>query len=107
MLGNNIWNGLASNFNIEIAGSKKEYQRGQEYDRPLLWDSNFRSINPTTMVGASKFKDDIENTEPSVFDNDIIKFNTWFEEIRSAIIREENVGYNEYLRSMFKTEGTQ
>ena len=38
MLGNKIWNSLASHFKIEIIGSKKEYQRGQEYDGPLQWD---------------------------------------------------------------------
>ena len=31
-----------------------------------------------------------------------IKYNTWFEDTRYAIIKEEGPGYNEYLRSMFR-----
>ena len=103
MLGNKIWNSLALHFKIEIIGSKKEYHRGQEYDGHLLWDFICRCIDPTTKVGASKLKDDIENTKPSKFDNDIIKYNTWFEDTRNAIIKEEGKGYNEYLHSMFRS----
>jgi len=48
-------------------------------------------------------KDDIESTTPAKFDNDIIRYNTWFEDTREAIIEEEEgLGYNEYLRSLFR-----
>ena len=102
MLGNKIWNSLSSDFKIEIIGSKLEYQRGRENDGPLLWDFIRRRINPTTTVGASKLKDEIETTKPSLFSNDIIKYNTWFEDTRTSIIKEEGPGYNEYLRSVFR-----
>ena len=54
------------------------------------------------MVGASKLKDKIEITKPSLFDHDIVKYNSWFEDTRDAIVKEEGQGYNEYLRSMFR-----
>ena len=56
------------------------------------------------IVGASKLKDLIESAKLSVFSNNVIKFNTWFDDTRNSIIKEEESGrYNEYLRSLFKT----
>ena len=38
------------------------------------------------------------------FSNDVVKFNTWFDDTRKSIIKEEGPGkYNEYLRSLFNT----
>ena len=102
MMGNKLWDSLSSGFKIEITGSKDEFQREQENDGPLLWDFIRRRINPTTTVGASKLKDEIEAKRPIEFDNDIVKYNTWFEDTRDKIIKEEGDGYNEYLRSMFR-----
>ena len=102
MLGKKIWNSLSSDFKIEIAGSKEEFQRGKELDGPLLWDFIRRRTNPTTMVGASNLKDEIENAKLEKFGYDVIKFNTWFVDTRDAIIKEEGRGYNEYLRSLFR-----
>ena len=102
MMSNKLWESLSSNFKIEISGSKAEYQCCKENDGPLLWDFIRRRINPTTTVGASKLKDDIEGTKVSAFDNDIVKYNTWFDDTRELIIKEEGDGYNEYLRSMFR-----
>ena len=46
----------------------------------------------------------IESANLCDFSNDVIKFNTWFEDTRKSIIKEEGQGrYNEYLRSLFKT----
>ena len=76
MLGHQLCNSISSAFKVEIIGSKKEFSRGQEYDGVLLWDFIRRRINPTTTVGASKLKDEIESHTPAMFDNDIIKYNT-------------------------------
>ena len=102
MLGNKIWNILSSPFKIEIFGSKQEFKRGNKYDGPLLWDFTRRRINPSTIVGASKLKDEIEGKKPSEFDNDIIKYNTWFKDTRTTIIKEGGPGYNDFLCSMFR-----
>ena len=49
-------------------------------------------------------KDMIESAKLSDFSNDVIKFNTWFDDTRKSIIKEEGSGrYNEYLISLFKT----
>ena len=89
MLGNKIWNSLSSPFKIEIIGSKMDFKRANEYDGLLLWDFICRRINPSTTVGASKLKDKIESMKPAQFENNIIKYNTWFEDTRDAIIKEE------------------
>ena len=68
----------------------------------LLCDFIRRQINPTKTIRASNLKDDIEDTKLSEFDNNIVKYNTWFEETRDNIIKEEGDGYNEYLRLMFR-----
>ena len=96
MLGNKLWQSLSSRFKIEITGAQDEYQRQQENDGVLLWDFIRRRINPTTTVGASKIKENIEDTKVPEFDNTIFKYNTWFEDNRDKIIKEEGDGYNEY-----------
>ena len=102
MMGEKLWNSLSSNFKIDITGSVDKFQRGQETDGPLLWDFIRRRINPTTTVGASKLKDEIEAMTAASFENNIVKYNTWFEDTRDKILKEEGEGYNEYLRSMFR-----
>ena len=85
ILGHQLWNSLSSAFKAEIIGSKKEFQRGQEYDGLLLWDFIRRRINLTTTFGASKLKDEIESTTPAQFDNNIIRYNTWFKDTREFL----------------------
>jgi hypothetical protein len=104
MLGNKLWASLTSDFKIEIQGDHEHFKHGQEYDGPRLWDYIRRRVNPTTNVGASKLKDMIETAKLSDFSNDVIKFNTWFDDTTKNIIKEEETGrYNEYLRPLFKT----
>ena len=101
-MGKNIWESLSSTFKIDILGSKVDFMRGQEYDGPLLWGFIRRRINPTTTVGASKLKDMMEAKKVLVFGNDIVRYNTRFEDTRDMTIKEEGEGYNEYLRPMFR-----
>lgn len=104
MLGTKLWASLTSDFKIEIQGDQEEFKHGHEYDGPRLWDYIRRRVNPTTTVGASKLKDLIESAKLSDFGNDVVKFNTWFDDTKKSIIKEEGEGrYNEYLRSLFKT----
>ena len=64
----------------------------------MLWDYIRRRIKPSTRVGASKLKRDIEKKEVRDFGNDVSKYNMWFEDAKRSIIGEEGEGYNEYLR---------
>ena len=97
-----IWNSLSSEFKIEISGSKQEFKREQKYVGPLLLDFIRRRINPTTTVGASILKDELESKTAADFGHDIVKYNTWFDDTRKYIIKEDGKdSYNEYLRSMF------
>ena len=102
IMGAKIWNSLTSEFQIDIQGRKTEYQRGQEQDGPLLWDFIRRHVKPTTTVGASKLKDEIESKTVADFGFNVIDYNSWFQDTREEITKEEGEGYNEYLRSLFK-----
>ena len=106
MMGQMIWNSLTSAFQIEIMPHKQEFQRGQEHDGPLLWDYIRRRVKPSTTVGASKLKDDIENKSLKNFGEDVSKYNSWFTDTREQTIREEGEGYNEYTRSLFRAYRT-
>ena len=59
-------------------------------------------MNPTTTVGASKLKGAIKTKELADFDDDVIKYNAWFEDTRELIIKKEGEGYNEYSCSLFR-----
>ena len=103
MLGNKLWNSLTPNFKLELTVNESSFKVGREYDGPLLWDFIRRRVNPTTTVGASRFKEELETTTLAVFSDDIIKYNTWFQDIRSEIIKEEgDERYNKYLRNLFR-----
>ena len=106
MMGWKLWNSLTAKFQIEITSGKQEFERNDECDGPLLWDYIRRRVNPTTTVGASKLKDDIETKKLSDFDHDIIRYNTWFCDTRESITKEEGEGYTEYLRSLFRAYQT-
>ena len=101
-MGAKLWNSLTPEFQIEIMGSREEYEKSDETDGPLLWDFVRRRINPTTTIGASRLKDAIETKTLADFDHDVVKFNTWFCDTRDLNIRDEGGGYDEYLRSLFR-----
>ena len=104
IMGSKIWKSLKSEVQIEYAGQSNEFKRGQEYDGSLLWDFIRRRVNPSTTVGASKFKEELETKKLPEFDNDVVKYNTWFTDVRTMIIRDEGPDkYNEYLRNVFRS----
>ena len=102
MMGSKLWDSFTPEFKIEIMGNREEFERGEETDGPLLWDFVRRRINPSTTVGASRLKDEIETKTLDDFDHDVVKFNSWFCDTRDLIIREEGDKYDEYLRSLFR-----
>ena len=102
MLGKKIWASPTSAYKKEITGRCAEFTMGGEYDGVLLWDFLRRTIKPSTKVGASKLKADIEKCVLSTHENNVTKFNSWFEDTRLEIIAEEGEGYNEYLRQLFR-----
>ena len=103
IMGNKIWKSLDPAVWIEYSGNCSQFKRGGEYDGPLLWDFIRRRVNPSTTVGASKLKEELETTKLSKFGDDIVSYNTWFDEMRTMIIRDEGEDkYSEYLRNLFK-----
>ena len=68
----------------------------------MLWDYNRLHIKPSTKMGASKVKGDIEKNEMRDFGNDVRKFNSRFEDTRRSIIYEEGEDYNECFRQRFR-----
>ena len=104
ILGKKTWASLDSKFQVEILGKENEYsiKGSDELDGPMLWDFIKRRVKPSTKVGAAKLKGKIEKAKLSDHNDDVIKFNTWFEDTRLAIIAEEGEGYNEYTRMLFQ-----
>ena len=58
-------------------------------------------MKPSTTVGASKLKDKIETKTLADFNYSVTNFNTWFEDTREEIVKEEGTGYNKYIFSLF------
>ena len=105
MLGKKLWGSLTSAYKKEITGRCSEFTMGGdegEYDGVLLWDFLRRTIKPSTKVGASKLKETLEKCDLNSHEQNILKFNSWFEDTRLEIIAEEGEGYNEYLRQLFR-----
>ena len=44
-------------------------------------------------MGASKLKTKIEKSELRNFDDDVVKYNSWFKETKTSITAEEGKGY--------------
>ena len=57
-------------------------------------------------MGASRLKDKLESAKLSDFGHNITNFNTWYEDIREHIIKEEGEGYSEYFRALFRAYAT-
>ena len=102
ILGKKLWNSLTSSFQIDIQVNRDEFQRNRECDGPLLWDFIRRRVNPSTSVGASRLKEKLESTTLEDMDHDVVRYNSWFEDMRVMITKEEGEGYSEYLRAMFR-----
>ena len=102
ILGKKIWSSLTSAFQIDIQGSRREFQRENEYGGPLLCDFIRRRVNPPTSVDVSELKEKLKISKLEDFDYDVIKLNSWFEDMREETTKEEGEGYSEYLRSMFR-----
>ena len=102
IMGKKIWNNLKSQFQIKIVTDNGKYKIGSEYIGPLLWDFIRRRVKPSTKIGAAKLKTYIKKKELRDFKNNVIKFNTWFKDTKTAITTQEGEGYNEYLRQLFR-----
>eukprot|EP00957_Ditylum_brightwellii_P189456 14420800-Ditylum_brightwellii.AAC.1 len=86
---------------------KKKFKRGNNHDRILLWKHLINHVDPSTCVSVSNLKDELESAFCDDFDQDIKKFNTWFTNKRSKIVKEVGTdGYTEYLRCLFKVYKT-
>ena len=89
-------------YKIEISGKVIKFEQSGEYDGVLLWEFIWRRVNPTTTVGASNFKAEIDRATLADHENSVVTFNIQFDDTRTKIIKEEREGYNEYLRQLFR-----
>ena len=98
MLGRMLWNSLDADFQLEIGGenSVDDFKRDEEYDGVQLWHFIQKHVNPSTTTGAASFKDSIKSAVLKDFNQNIKALNTWFNNERTSIIKEEEEGkYNE------------
>eukprot|EP00957_Ditylum_brightwellii_P030735 2328893-Ditylum_brightwellii.AAC.1 len=84
MLGKLLWNSFISKFQLKMLMDKEKFKRGNDYDG-----------------------DELESASLDDFNQDIKKFNTWFTNTRSKIVKEVGQdGYVEYLGCLFKSYKT-
>ena len=69
----------------------------------MLWDFIKRRATLSTKVGATKLKRKIERAKLSEYNDNVIKFNMWFEDTRKSIIAGEGTGYNKYTKMLFQS----
>ena len=96
------WDSLNSKFQINVIGSNKEFKLGNEYGCMMIWYYIKRHIKPITRVIVAELYGYIESTRLTNFGDNIVKFNTWLEDTRKAIIDEEGKFYNEYIVQLFQ-----
>ena len=90
MFGSLLWNSLTSSFQLEIVGQDKEnFREENEYAGVKLWYFIRAHVNPSKTSGASGFKNEIESATMSTFKDDVKAYNTWFDDKRKVIIKED------------------
>ena len=73
----------------------------------MLWFRIIQVINPSTKISVGNLKEELEAADLKDFGHNIKKFNTWFNDKKSMIVREVGItGYSEYERCLFKTYRT-
>ena len=92
MKGKHIWLILTSAYKTEISGKVIEFEQSGEHDGVLLWDFIRRTINPNMIVGALDYKAEIEKVTLTGHENNVVKFNTWFDDAKTKSITEEGDG---------------
>ena len=104
MLGNKLWNSFTSHFQLEILPQASHFKKEGEFDGPLLFHHFCKHVKPSTAVGSSMLKDDLESKDLKEFGQDLKKYHTWLEDCKTQIDREEgDINYKEYLRCVFRT----
>lgn len=63
-----------------------KFERSGEYDGVFLLGFIQHRVNPTTMVGASNYKVEIEKATLADHKKNIATFNTWFDDTQTKII---------------------
>ena len=107
MLGRLLWNSMSPSFQLELLAEKDKFRRENEYEGLLLWHQIIKAVNPSTKLSVGNLKEELEGADLKDFEYNIKKFNTWFNDKRSMIIREAGTeGYSEYERCLFKTYRT-
>ena len=86
---------------MEIPSGAPDFSKDVEFDGVLLWNYLRAMIKPNTKIGASQLKSEIKTNLVEYFDGNVLKFYKWFEDMKCAIMAEEGLGYNKYLRQIF------
>ena len=63
MLGNKLWNSFTSNFQLEILPQSGKFKSEGEFNGVQLLHHFRKHVNPSTTVGSSRLKDEIESKD--------------------------------------------
>eukprot|EP00957_Ditylum_brightwellii_P088563 6745514-Ditylum_brightwellii.AAC.1 len=103
MLRKKIWNSLTLEHQLELLTEQASFQKGNNYDGVLLWYHMIKQVNLSTKVSVKTLKNKLENANLKDFNQDIKRFNQWFKDKRTLIIKElKKDGYKEYTHYLYK-----
>ena len=95
-------------FQLEILPQANRFKREGEFDGLELLHHFRKHVNPSTAVGASILKGEIETENFKAFGQDLKKYHTWIEDCKTQIDGGEGEGnyMDYYYRCKFKTYKT-
>eukprot|EP00957_Ditylum_brightwellii_P177353 13509181-Ditylum_brightwellii.AAC.1 len=83
-----LWNSLDPKYQIELLTKESLFTKEQNHDGLLLWHHIVERINLSMEVIVANLKDKIEGATLDDFGDDIKRFNLWFKDKRTMIIKE-------------------
>eukprot|EP00957_Ditylum_brightwellii_P101981 7773006-Ditylum_brightwellii.AAC.1 len=104
MFGKMLWNSITPKYQLELLTKESLFIREGNHDGLLLWYHIVERVNSLTEVTVANLKDEIAGETLNNFGHNIKKFNLWFKDKRTMIVKEIGAaGYTEYTCCLFKT----
>eukprot|EP00957_Ditylum_brightwellii_P204001 15337167-Ditylum_brightwellii.AAC.1 len=99
-----LWNSLDPKYQLKLLTKESLFTNEGNHNGLLLWHHIVERVNLSTKVTVANLKDKIEGATLDDFRHDIKRFNLWFIDKRTMIVKEiRTEGYTKYTCCLFKT----
>eukprot|EP00957_Ditylum_brightwellii_P208624 15358283-Ditylum_brightwellii.AAC.1 len=88
MFGKMLWNSIATKYQLDLLTKESLFKRKGNHNGLLLWHHIMERVNPSTKVTVVNLKDEFEGATLDNFRHNIKKFNLWFKDKRTMIVKE-------------------